>query len=147
MSSGLKMKLNNNTIVNSNKDKGDSLKLKNKVYCILKRKENNFFATVLNTNKNVVLSKSCGSLLGIRGSKKFTTVALENLGKELFLKLYGFGYITYDFELILRFKIDKFVKSFLRGLLLYGRGFIKLNLKVESLNTNNGLRASKQRRV
>ena len=51
-----------------------------KFYCILKRKKNNFFITIMKSNGvEVLFSKSCGSLAGVRGSKKYTTVALESL--------------------------------------------------------------------
>lgn len=123
------------------------LKPRNRFYCVFLKKNNNFFVTILKLNGEVVFSKSCGSLSGIRGSKKFTTVALEYLGKETFLKLFSYGYKDFDLELIIRFKIDKFVKSFIRGLFLYGKNYFNLELKVESLNINNGLRARKQRRV
>ena len=131
--------MNNNILVNT-----PNLKF----YCILKRKKNNFFITIMKSNGvEVLLNKSCGSLIGIRGSKKYTTVALESLGKETFLKLFSFGFRNFDLELILRFKIDKFVRSFVRGILLYGKKYVNLNLKVELLTTHNGLRARKQRRV
>ena len=119
-----------------------------KFYCILKKKKNNFFITIMKSNGvEVLFSKSCGSLAGVRGSKKYTTVALESLGKEAFLKMFSFGYRTFDLELILRFKIDKFVRSFVRGILLYGKNYVNLSLKIELLTTHNGLRARKQRRV
>jgi hypothetical protein len=131
--------MNNNILVNT-----PNLKF----YCILKRKKNNFFITIMKSNGvEVLFNKSCGSLIGIRGSKKYTTVALESLGKETFLKLFSFGFRNFDLELILRFKIDKFVRSFVRGILLYGKKYVNLNLKVELLTTHNGLRARKQRRV
>ena len=61
--------------------------------------------------------------------------------------MFSFGYRTFDLELILRFKIDKFVRSFVRGILLYGKNYVNLSLKIELLTTHNGLRARKQRRV
>jgi hypothetical protein len=119
-----------------------------KFFCILKKKKNNFFVTIIKANgSDVLFSKSCGSVPGIRGSKKFTTVALESLGRETFLKIFSYGFRDFDMDLILRFKINKFVKSFIRGFLVYGDKYVNLNLKVQLLNLNSGLRAKKQRRV
>jgi len=121
------------------------------IHCVLKKKKNNFIINVLEikgSGKSFVLfNKTCGSLPGIRGSKKYTTVALESLGKEIFMKLFKKGHKFMDIELILTFKIDKFVRSFVRGLILYGKNYIRIFLKLEIIYTHNGIRARKQRRV
>lgn len=117
-------------------------------YCVLKRKKNNFFATIIKENgRDVLLNKSCGALPGMRGSKKYTTVAVETLGKELFLNLFSLGLGNCNMELVLRSKIDKFSRSFVRGLLLYGKGYVKLQISSEILISHNGIRAKKKRRV
>jgi hypothetical protein len=121
------------------------------IQCILKKKKNNFIVNLLEVKENnasfVIFNKTCGSLPGISGSKKYTSVALESLGKGCFLKLFKKGYKFMDIELILTFKIDKFVRSFVRGLILYGKNYIRIFLKLEIIYTHNGIRARKQRRV
>jgi len=122
---------------------------KPKLICILKKKKNNFFATLMDLKTGLVIyNKSCGSIAGMRGSKRFTTVALELLGKEIFLRLYASNLKYLPLHLILRFKVDKFVRAFVRGFLLYGKKYIKLKISSEfSLSHNDGMRSKKKRRV
>lgn len=120
------------------------------LHCILKKNKNNFISSVLESGygkKKVLFNRSCGSLPGIKGSKKYTTVAVELLGKEIFLELFKRGYKQMEIELILTFKIDKFIRSFIRGLMLYGKKYVSLIFKLEIIYTHNGIRARKQRRV
>ena len=38
--------------------------------------------------------------------------------------MYGLGYDNIDLLLVLKFKLNKFVKSFVRGLFIYGRSHL-----------------------
>jgi hypothetical protein len=120
------------------------------IQCVLKKNKNNFIVSVLEVKdgaRKVLFNKSCGSLPGIKGSKKFTTVAVELLGKEIFLELFKKGFKRMRVDIILTFKLDKFVRSFLRGFMLYGKAYVSIFFKLEIIFTHNGIRARKQRRV
>lgn len=129
--------------------RSDSLKnVRQRVVCVLKKKKNNFFATFLtDEGRKVLFSKSCGMLEGVSGSKKYTTVAVQSLGQKAFIEMYGLGYDNIDLLLVLKFKLNKFVKSFVRGLFIYGRSHLFLYVKSKIKNTHNGLRGRKLRRV
>jgi len=120
------------------------------VECILKKNKNNFIVTVVESignEKKVVFSRSCGSLVGIRGSKKYTTVALELLGKESFMEFVKRGYKKIGLELVLTFKVDKFVRSFVQGFLTFGKSYAHMFFRLEITFTHNGVRPRKLRRV
>ena len=125
----------------------NSVVLKPVLFCVLRKKKNNFFATVKKLDSRIIFNKSCGSLTGMRGSKKYTTVAVETLGKETFLKIFALGYKEFMAIVSLRFKIDKFARSFVRGFCLYGKKYMKFKLDCQLNKSHNGMRAKKKRRV
>jgi hypothetical protein len=120
------------------------------VECILKKNKNNFIATVVEIGKNsktVVFNRTCGSLEGIEGAKKFTTVALELLGQESFMEFIKRGYKKVGIDLILTFKVDKFVRSYVKGFLTFAQENLEMLFKLEITWTHNGVRSRKLRRV
>ncbi len=119
------------------------------IICIVKKKKNNFFVTAVRYGMllKVLFVKSCGSLSGIRGSKKHTTVAVESLGKETFLKLFALGFSNASITISFRFRVNKFSRSFCRGFLLYSKLYTKARMESVLKITHNGLRARKKRRV
>ena len=115
--------------------------------CVVTKTKNNIFATLW-VNGKVVFVKSCGSLPGMRGSKRYSTVAAELLGKSVFLHLYSFGFRSGQFRILYRFRLNRFSRSFLNGFLLYGRKFFLVTLESSvPIPHSLGLRAKKRRRV
>jgi len=141
-------KLLKNFYRKSNYLKDDFKFINKRVVCVLKKKKNNFFATFLiDEGSRVLFSRSCGSLEGVSGSKKYTTVTVQSLGQKCFVELFGLGYSKVDLLLILKFKVNKFVKSFVRGLFIYGKNHLYVYVRSQLKNTHNGLRGRKLRRV
>ena len=117
---------------------------------ILKKKKNNFISSVIESTvvgKHLIFNKSCGMLPGIRGSKKYTTVALESLGKESFFVVYEKGCNFLNIDFLLKFRLNKFIRSFLKGFFLYLTIKNKVRLNYRLVYSHNGVRARKPRRV
>lgn len=140
-------------------------KKKSRYFCILTRRNNNFFVTLVQFyTKKVSRVISCGNLEGIEGSKKYTTVSVELLGKALsfqlikiiiiqlekknqiikknFLKI-----IKSDIIFIFQFSYDKFIKSFLKGIVLECKPYFNFFISFKKKLTHNGIRFRKKRRV
>jgi hypothetical protein len=121
---------------------------KERLFCILTKHNNNFFSTVLKTNQaDVLFYRSCGNLEDIQGSKKSTPVGVEILGKETFIEIFRRGFRDIQLDVVFKFKVDKFARSFLRGVSLYGKPFLEIRVFSDAKLSHNGLRAKKRRRV